>query len=398
MSDAISPRSFQAPGLTDAVRRKAILVAGAGLAGMLAGFFVDPAQLFRSYLVAFIFWTGLALGCLGLLMVHHLSGGAWGLVIRRILEAGSRTLPLMAVLFLPLVAGLGHVYEWAHPEEVARDPVLLSKQPFLNAPFWVARTLGYFLIWSGMAWLLARWSREQDEGAATAGLDPRFGRLSGPGLVVFGLTVSLAAIDWMMSVDPHWFSTIYGFIMMGGAGLSALAFVILCLFVLGRAEPLSQVVQTKHLHDLGKLLFAFVMLYAYFTFSQFLIIWSANLPEELPWYHRRLHGGWQYYMLLLVVAHFALPFAILLSANVKKRMASLVPVALLLFAARFLDIVFQVAPQFHETVTLHWMDLAVLAGVGGLWVAAFLTNLKGRPLLPVNDPYLREALADHGSH
>lgn len=397
MSEPVTAQSFQVPESVDVYRSRAAIVAAVGVAAMVAGYFVDPARFFQAYLVAFIFWTCLSLGCLGLMMVHHLSGGQWGLVIRRLLEAGSKVLPAMALLFLPLLLGLSHVYQWAQPELVAADPILQHKVPFLNAPFWTIRTLGYFAIWSGMALLLIRWSTEQDA-LPGAPLDRRFGRLSGPGLVVFGLTLSLASIDWMMSVDPHWFSTIYGFVMIGGAGLSALALIIGSVFVLMKTQPMANVVQPKHVHDLGKLLFAFVMLYAYFIFSQFLIIWSANLPEEIPWYLKRFAGGWEYVIGLLVIGHFALPFAILLSADVKQSARRLTAIAGLLLVMRFIDIYFQVMPQFSKTLAPSWIDLAAAVGIGGLWFSVFLFNLKGRPLLPVNDPYLGEVLAHHGSH
>ena len=396
MSSPMTAQSFEVPASVDRVRGRAAAVGVAGLAAMGAAVVLDAPQFFQSYLVALIFWSGIALGCLALLMVHHLSGGAWGLVIRRILEAAARTLPLLGLFFVPLFFGLPHVYEWARPDVVAKDPILLHKAPFLNVPFWVARTVGYFVIWSLMAFLLTRWSAEQDAGRS--GDDVRFRRLSGPGLVVYGLTVSLASVDWMMSVDPHWFSTIYGFVMVGGQGLTALAFVVLALFGLMRSEPMRSRVQQKHLHDLGKLMFAFVMLYAYFTFSQFLITWSANLPEEIPWYIRRLSNGWQGLMLVLVVGHFALPFGMLLSADVKQNMRRLAPIAALLFVMRIVDVIFQVAPQFHEGLFVSWVDLAVVVGVGGIWVAAFCWNLRGRALLPANDPGFEEAFASHGSH
>jgi hypothetical protein len=398
MSEPLSAQAFQLPASADGIRQRAMVVGVVGIVAMLGGAFVDVEQFFRSYLVAFVFWTSVALGCLGLLMVHHLSGGAWGLVIRRILEAGARLLPVMGVLFLPLVAGLGHVYEWTHAEAVAEDPILQWKQPYLNIPFWTARTVVYFVLWSAMALLLARWSAEQDAGSPGRPLDRRFARLSGPGLVVFGITLTLASVDWIMSVDPHWFSTIYGFMMVAGSGLAGLAFIILTVFTLMREAPMAGVMQEKHLHDLGKLTFAFVMLYAYLAFSQFLIIWSANLPEEIPWYLRRYQGGWQVFFLLLTFGHFVVPFAILLSANIKKQLGRLSMVAALLFVMRYLDVLFQIAPFYHETLTVHWIDVAALVGIGGVWVSAFLVFLKGRPLLPVNDPYLHEALADHGAH
>jgi len=397
MSEPATPHSFEVPASVDRTRQRALVAGVVGVAAMLLGLFVDTPQFYRSYLVAFIFWSNLGLGCLGLLMVQHLSGGQWGLVIRRLLESGAKCLLLMAVLFLPLLFGLPHVYEWAQPDAVAKDAVLQHKAPFLNVPFWVGRTLFYFVVWGAMALLLSKWSSEQDA-APGRPYDRRFGKLSGPGLVVFGLTVSLASVDWMMSVDPHWFSTIYGFIMIGGGGLSALCFIVLWLAKLSDDAPMAAIVRASHFHDLGKLILAFVMLYAYFTFSQFLIIWSANLPEEIPWYIRRLSGGWQYVMFGLTLLHFALPFVLLLSADLKKSARLLSGVALLVFLARMLDVIFQVAPQFHEGITIHWLDIAALVGVGGLWVTMFAWNLRARPVLPVNDPYFKEAFADHGSH
>ncbi|MCL4814377.1 MAG: hypothetical protein KJ061_17960, partial [Vicinamibacteraceae bacterium] len=228
--------------------------------------------------------------------------------------------------------------------------------------------------------------------------DPRFGRLSGPGLVVYGITVSLASVDWMMSVDPHWFSTIYGFVMMAGQGLSALALVIFTLALLANERPLAGVARSSHFHDLGKLLFAFVMLYAYLIFSQFLIIWSANLPEEIPWYIKRFSGGWQYLVALLVIGHFILPFVILLNADVKKNVRLLTSIALLLFLMRILEVFFQVVPQFRPGLSFHWIDVAVVAAMGGIWTALYARNLKRRAVLPVNDPYYKEAFAHHGTH
>ena len=249
-----------------------------------------------------------------------------------------------------------------------------------------------------MAFLLSKWSRQQDESKSDV-LDKRFGRLSGPGLVVFALTVSLASVDWLMSVDPHWYSTIYGFVMMGGSGLAALGFTVLTLNALFERGSLHGIVRANHYHDLGKLIFAFVLLYAYFTFSQFLITWSANLPEEIPWFIKRLNGGWQFMFLLLVLGHFVVPFSILLSSEVKRSATRLSVVAIMLFVMRYLDTLFQVAPQFHKSVYISWIDLAVVVGMGGLWVAMFLGNLKGRPALPVNDPYFHEVLAaGHGAH
>lgn len=398
MSEPLTAQTLPMPAAVDRLRQRALVAGVVGLIAMGAGAVLDTENFFQGYLVGFMFWSGVSLGCLALTMIHHLSGGQWGLVTRRIWEAAAKTTPLMLVFFVPLTFGLPYLYQWAQPELVAQDPILQHKAPFLNTPFWIGRTVVMFAIWSSMAWLLAKWSQQQDA-VPSDRPDSRFQKLSGPGLVVYGLTVSLASIDWMMSVDPHWFSTIYGFIMMAGHGLVALAFTVIMLSVLGGEAPLQGVVKSKHIHDLGKLMFAFVMLYAYLTFSQFLIIWSANLPEEIPWYIKRLAGGWQYLLGALIVAHFALPFLIMLSAEVKQHLKRLTWIALLLFVMRFFDTVFQVQPQYHKALTIHWSDVAVLVGMGGIWLAAFAHFLKGRPVLPVHDPYFHQVLAtDHGAH
>ena len=398
MSEPLTAETLPMPAAVDRLRRRALVAGVAGLIAMGAGAAFDTENFFQGYLVGFMFWSGVSLGCLALTMIHHLSGGQWGLVTRRIWEAAARTTPLMLLFFVPLVFGLPYLYQWAQPDLVAADPILQHKAPFLNTRFWILRTVAMFAIWSGMAWLLTTWSRQQD--AVPSGrLERRFQTLSGPGLVVYGLTVSLASIDWMMSVDPHWFSTIYGFIMMTGQGLAALAFTVIMLSVLGGEAPLRDVVKSRHVHDLGKLMFAFVMLYAYLTFSQYLIVWSANLPEEIPWYLKRFTGGWQVLLFALIVAHFALPFLIMLSAEVKQRLTRLTWIAGLLFVVRFFDTVFQVQPQYHDMFTIHWTDVAVLVGMGGIWLAAFAHFLKGRPVLPVHDPYFHQVLAtDHGAH
>jgi hypothetical protein len=240
-------------------------------------------QLFRSYLIAYLFWFGIALGCLPLLMLHHLVGGAWGFVIRRILEAGTRTLPLMIVLFVPLLLGIHSLYEWSDPEIVARDQILQAKHAYLNVSFFIIRAVVYFAAWIIFAYFLNRWSAEQD---ATGNpiLLRRFQLLSAPGIVVYTLGITFASIDWGMSLEPHWFSTIYGMLFIVGQTLAALAFVIPVAVLLSDSPPASGFMKADVFQDLGNLLLAFVMLWAYISFSQYLIIWAGNLPEEIPWY------------------------------------------------------------------------------------------------------------------
>jgi hypothetical protein len=369
--------------------QRAMLGAGAlGAAAAVAGALVEPVQFFRSYLVAYLFFTGIALGSLGLVSLNHVTGGRWGVVIRRICEAAMRTLPLLLVLFVPLLFGLGDLYEWASPEHVAHDALLQSKEPYLNVPFFIVRAVIYFGVWLVVARYLVRWSRQQDETGDPA-LVQRLQFLGRGGLLLYSLTMTFAAIDWAMSLEPHWYSTIFGILMIGGQVLSAFAFVIPVLLLVADREPFDHFVTTEQFHDLGKLMLAFVMLYAYFAFSQFLIIWSGNLPEETPWYLSRLRGGWQYLALLVLFLQFVLPFVVLLSRNLKRNARRLAAVALIVLAARLLDLFWLITPAFSpEHVSIHWMDVAAVFGIGGLWLSYFVWQLRGQPLLPLRDPEL----------
>jgi hypothetical protein len=364
---------------------------GAGVLGMAftaGGGLIDPVQFFRSYLVAYLFFAGIALGSLGLVSLNHVTGGRWGVVIRRICEAALRTLPLLLILFLPLLLGVGHLYEWAHPEHVAHDALLQAKEPYLNVPFFTVRAAIYFAVWLVIAYYLVRWSRQQDVTG-----DPDIVRklqfLGRGALLLYSLTMTFAAVDWAMSLEPHWYSTIYGILMIGGQVLSAFAFVIPVLLLIRDREPISDLVTAEQFHDLGKLLLAFVMLYAYFSFSQFLIIWSGNLPEETPWYLARSKGGWQYIALLVLILQFVLPFVILLSRNLKRNARRLAVVALIVLAARLLDLHWMITPAFSPgKLTFHWMDLTAVIGIGGLWLSMFVWQLRDQPLLPLRDPAL----------
>jgi len=409
MDTAVSytaPEEVGRLGRTALLAGLALLVLSA-LLGVLTG---GAVRFFRSYLVAYVFWCGIAVGSMAIMMLHHLTGGAWGLVIRRVFEAATRTLPLLFVAFLPLVISLfvhphGHsLYEWSNHEVVAGDEILKEKRAYLNEWFFIARFVFYFLVWGALAWYLNRWSLEQDRTG-----DPRIKRrmqnLSGPGLVLFGLTVSFAAVDWVMSLEPHWFSTIFGLLLMASWGQSAFAFVIIAAAWLSRREPMSRVYAPPHFHDYGKLLLAFVMIYAYFAFSQFLIIWSGNIPEEIPWYLRRLRGGWQYVGLTLVLLNFALPFVLLLSRNLKRDYTKLVLVALLVITMRVIDMIYLIAPseaaaggESHVNALEVLTMLGTTAGLGGLWLFYFALQLRGRPLLPLRAPDLESAIAPAGGH
>ncbi len=376
----------------DRIRSRALVVGGVGLALSAVGWLLSPQTFFRSYLIGFLFWLAISLGSLAILSLQHMVGGGWGLVIRRVLEASTRTIPLMTALFLPLLLGLHELFEWTHPEAVAGDEVLRNKAFYLNVPFFVIRAAIYFTIWNVMAYLLNRKSREQDETG-----DPRLVRrlqlISGPSIVLYGATVTFASVDWAMSLEPHWFSTIYGLLFIVGQALSTMIFSVVVLNLLRHHEPLASVVSQKSFHDLGNLMLAFVMLWAYLGFSQYLITWSGNLPEEIPWYLHRTEGGWQYLALLLIGFHFAAPFAMLLMRPVKQRGRILARLAGVLLVMRLLDLIFIIAPgvDHHAGLNFQWTDLTAPLGIGGLWIWLFATRLKERTLLPVNDPRLEEA-------
>ncbi|MDZ7265734.1 MAG: hypothetical protein ONB48_00180 [candidate division KSB1 bacterium] len=378
-------------------QRTALLVGVPALALCGVGATLGTTPFFQAYLLGYLFWLGLTLGCFALLALHHLVGGGWGFSIQRVLEAGSRTLPLMIVLGVPLAFGLQELYVWARPEVVSHDAILQHKARYLNVPFFTVRTLVYFALWAVLIFFLNRWSKQQDHSGDLL-LTRRLRQVSGPSLVIYVLTLTFASVDWVMSLDPHWYSTIYGVLFVVGQGLLTLAFAIVVVARLVRHQPLAEVVAAKHFHDLGNLMFAFVLLWAYVSFSQFLIIWSGNLPEEIPWYLHRLHGGWQWLSLALVVFHFALPFVLLLSRKMKRRVELLVKVALGMIVMRFADLFWLVVPSLRsEGFALHWLDLAAPVGIGGLWLAWFVWQLRDRPLLPLHDPRVAIAFS-HKDH
>jgi hypothetical protein len=391
---------FTLPAPVAQVQQPALIVGAVFLVVFLLSAIVDRTQFFHSYLVAYLFWVGIALGSLALLMLQHLTGGQWGLIIRRVLEASTRTLPLMLLLFVPIVAGAGYIYPWMNHELMAEKPALVDKARYLNLWFFVLRAVVYFAIWLGAAYLLNAWSLGQDR-TADRSLTRKMRMLSGPGLAFFVLTVTFATIDWAMSLNPEWYSTIYGLIFVAGWTLSALAFTTAVMSGLSKDEPLARVVRPSHFQDLGKLLLALVMLWAYFAFSQFLIIWSGNLPEEIHWYLPRMKGIWGAIALLVVIFHFGFPFLLLLSRRVKRDPRMLVFVALLVLLMRLLDLCWMIEPEFSHGFSMSLMDMviAVVAqlGIGGIWLATFLWQLKKRPLLPVNDPQFDALLAQAGT-
>jgi len=383
-------------------QNKALILGVGGIALGVIGYFTQSEQFFRSYLLAYIYWLSLSLGCLVILMIHHLAGGRWGFSIRRMLEAGTRTFGLMFILFLPILLGLHDLYSWTHAE-AANDFFLSQKLPYLNVPFFIARALFYFIVWGLLSYLLNKWSSQQDQ---TTDTNPthKLVNLSGPGVVAFALTATFAAVDWIMSLEPHWYSTMFAVIYMVGAALLTWAFIILVAVPLSNKEPLNQLLTNERLRDLGTFMLACVMLWAYTSFSQLLIIWGGNLPEEITWYMTRLHGGWLILGIALVAFHFLVPFVLLISSQIKKRIPILVTVAAGLMLMRFLDLFWITAPafrehgEFHAPLSFHWLDIVLLIGIGGLWVAYFFFQLQKRPIIAMNDPRFEHLLGQEDAH
>jgi hypothetical protein len=397
VATAITTETYQPQGTALPGMRQFGMIAGVlGVLLAVAGFFMSGVdRFFQAYLVAYTFWMGVVLGAMALLMVQHLSGGVWGIVLRRPFEAAVRTLPIMTVLFLPIVFGMHSLYEWSHEGITATDPLIAAKSAYLNTPFFLVRQVIYFAIWNLMGFLLTRWSAEHDRTAEPALLG-RLAALSGAGLCIYFLTVTFAMVDWTMSVNPHWFSTIWGMLYIGGQGLSAFAFGIVVLVMLAQVAPLNRVLTSHHFHDLGKFLFAFLMLWAYLQFSQFLIIWSANIPEEIPHYLNRWENSWKYLSIFIVVGHFMVPYALLLSRDLKRNSRKLRIIATWILCARLADYWWHVAPELHKdgmSVTL--LDVALPLAIGGIFISLFVSQLGGRSLLPVNDPALDKALHHH---
>jgi hypothetical protein len=368
-------------------RQQQALVAGVILLAVaVAGGFHDWTQFFRSYLVGFVFWTGVSLGCMVILMIHHLVTGTWGFALRRLLESGAKTVVLMAALAIPLMMNLSKLYSWANPAAMAGDPMPPFKRFYLSLPFYLGRTVFYFAAWMILAYLLNRWSSEQDATGDPATAH-RLARLSAAGLLIYGLTITYASIDWVMSLEPRWFSTIYGLVFMVTEMLAAMSLVTVLITLLADREPFAKILKPQLFNDFGNLLLMLTMLWAYLSFSQYLIIWAGNVQDEIPWYLKRATGKWAWVALLLIVFHFAVPFLLLLMRFVKRRRSMLCWVAGGLLVMSFVDIFWLAVPSFEPRgPQFHWMDFAILLGMGGLWLSLFLSQLKKRPLMALRDP------------
>lgn len=373
----------------DRIQRLALIVGLVGLVLCGVGAFLDAGQFYQSYLFAYMFWLGLSLGSMALTFLYHLVGGAWGFTIRRLTEGAALVLVLMLVLFIPIAAdvlsGASTLYPWARPEAAA-DPIIQAKAAYLNVPFFLVRALIYFAIWIGCAYYLNRWSVEQDRTGDPA-LSERLRLLGRYGLVAYVLTLTFAAVDWVMSTEPHWFSSIFGVLFLAGQGLSSMAFAIALAGWLARRGPLKQAASAHAFNDLGNLLLAFVAFWAYINLSQYLIIWSGNLPEEVPWYIHRTTGGWIWLIRFVLVFQFFGPLLVLFSRRTKRNIARLTTLAAALLLVHLVEVFWRIVPSFRQDgLSISWLDIVAPIAIGGLWLAALATVLKRRPLLALHDP------------
>ena len=401
---------YSPPADIEARRSRALVIGAGALLLCAVGFFLNRVQFFRAWLIGYMLWLGVALGSMGWMMIHHLSGGAWGMVVRRVWEASSRTLPLLTILFIPVVLGLNRLYPWMHPELMQTNEVLRHKSVYLNPTFFLARAAVYFIGWNVIAWRMTALSRAQDAGSVEATRSMQ--RLSGGGLVFLALSITFVGVDWFMSLNPDFYSTMFGFLFLNYLGLAGLAFTIIMATYLRGKEPLGSLFRPSHFAVYGKLTLAFVMMWAYFQFSQYLLIYAANLQDEIPYVLTRIDGGWQYLAIFLVIFQFAVPFGLLLSRPLKRSPERLVKVAVFLLIIRLIDTFMYVTPEFtaaganrwmvpgeHQSALfVNWLDIVTPVAIGGIWFWMFFTQLRQRPLLPIGDPYLPAALESSGGH
>jgi len=392
----MNAQDYQAPASVNRVQRAGLFVGGIALLLAIPGALSSPEKFYHSYLFSYMLVLGLTVGSLGLLMLQHLTGGNWGIIIRRPLEAASRNIWLVLVMFIPIVLGMKTLYRaWLDPDHLKEEPLSKFQQGYLTSGGFLGRAVLYFAIWFLLMWLFNAWSRQQDERKQDPKIQRRFKSLSGPGVILYVMATTFAAIDWVMSLSPHWASTIYGFIFVAGQAITSMCLMIIVIVLLSGSEPFSGIIQKRHLHDLGKLLFAFNMLWAYFDFSQLLIIWSGNQPEEISFYRTRLYGGWGVVAVIVLVFSFALPFLILLSRDVKRTPGLISKVAAWMLFMRLVDLYWMTRPEFTSRAFPTYLDLIVPIALVGLWLGFFAMNLKQRPLLPLGDPNLAEAIAHH---
>lgn len=375
-SDKVFPglRGMQTAGLI-------LGIAGLGMLGY--AYSTGDKSVFQSYLLGFVVWLMLSLGFLGITILKHLTQGTWGNPIIKFTEAGAKTLLVMGLLFIPLVMiGLADVYPWADAAKVEASKVLQYKAPYFEITFFAIRAFMYFAIWVGIAFLLSKWSKEHDE-TGNFSLFQKRTNFSAVAMVFFVLTVTFAATDWVMSLEEHWFSTIYGFWFVIGGSLFALALSTYYLVRSSNRWPFSALKTKINWRDLGNLNLALVVLWAYMSFSQFIIIWSGNLPEEITYYLDRQEGNWMWVGAGLIFLHFLLPFFLLLSTRLKTTPNMLGNVAVFVCLMRVGDVIWAVVPSLHRSgASFVWTDAVAIIGIGGIWLFSFLWMFRSGNVLP----------------
>jgi hypothetical protein len=372
----------------------ALVIGVIGLAGSIAGYLTNGPEFFRAWLAPFVFWFLISAGALGILMLQYVTGGEWGVLIRRPLGAAARIIPLFLLFGIPVVLGLNHVYIWANADVMAADHHLQSKQLWLNPSGWIIRALIYFALWTLFAWRLRALSLDF---AKTKSPYTELARRkwSAIGLLMIVLTLTLASVDWVMSLEPLWYSSMFGISFTIGAGLSAFAFVTFFLTLLSDNKAMADVLKPSHFRDLGNLMLAFTMLWAYTNFSQFLLIWYGNIKEETPYYLKRMQDGWGVMAVILIIFHFFLPFFMLLMRAIKDRPRTIAIVTVILLAMRFVDIYWLVAPaHYGEQFHISWITLFAFLGIGGIWLWAFIGQLKGQTIIPIHETWVDEAIRE----
>jgi hypothetical protein len=370
------------------------VVGALGLLLCCAAFFYNREEFYQSYSFAFLYWGGFSIGGLGVLLMHHTVGGKWGVTIRRLLEAQMRTLPLIAVLIIPILFGLRFLYPWANHELVMQTPVLQHKAPYLNTPFFIGRAVLYFAVFLFWGFRVYRMADRQDE-TGDPTLRERMRAFSAPGILIFTILGTFAYIDWILSADVQFFSTVYGAMILIGDILQSIALSIIVLVLASQDDRFGGRVNAPVLHDLGNMMFAFVIFWAYLSASQLIIVWPANLPQEIGWYLDRVRGFWKYLAAATALSMFAIPFCLLLSQDRKRHPIRLMRVAIFILCARIVDMFWIVEPT-HRThgFALYWTDFAAFVGIGGIWIYVYLGQLRRRPLLPLRDPRVAEPMPE----
>jgi len=375
---------------TASLAQKVLFIGLLGLVLSVAGAFMDHAQFFQAYLTAFTFLTTLALGGLFFLLIHHITGAYWGVVMRRVAENLTCTLPLMGLFMIPLFFGMHDLFHWSHAEAVAADRILTWKAPYLNIPFFIIRSVLYFLIWTWLAHGLRKLSLAQDQGD-TSSLGKMRRRAAG-GTVLFAITISLFGYDWIMSLDPHWYSTIFGVYVFSGAFLGGLALLSLIAGVL-RTRGAGEVITAEHTHDFGKFLFAFTVWWAYIGGAQYFLIWYGNVPEETTWFLHRWGPGWKELSLFLIIFHFIVPFIVLSFRAAKQVPWLILTMAGMLLFMHYVDHFWMINPTFNDNrFLISWQDFTTLIGMGGVFIWFLLKKMASDPIIPLQDPKLQKSI------